>query len=272
MSESSSVSKGPIVAKILIDLSEYLALKKAKQRQDENEDQLSKTYQEKVATPMDEDSEDNEEGQSHSKAVPPIQVGQGADFKDLILSAIAEGFKGLVQHQISSLALPQSGGSFAPNNLNDLAPPPPQTVAIEDHQPPSGFQNLTKSDENDFGDENNLLRKIPSKFRARAQQLVEAINEHSSSISWNTDGTIFINGESLPLSNIFTLMPELFKHNPNREVAGFYEVVKQLANLGLGHLINKNILRGLRRPGPLENQTELYTYVKQNPGKWYYLG
>ena len=48
MSESSSVSKGPIVAKILIDLSEYLSLKKAKQLQDESENRLSKSYESNI--------------------------------------------------------------------------------------------------------------------------------------------------------------------------------------------------------------------------------
>jgi hypothetical protein len=48
--------------------------------------------------------------------------------------------------------------------------------------------------------------------------------------------------------------------------------VKQLANLGLGHLIHKNILRGLKRMTPIENQTVLFDFVKQNPGKWYFLG
>ena len=274
MAESSSVSKGPIVTKILIDLSEYIVLKKAKQHQDQKEDDLSKSYEEKVMTRMDEDNnKEEEEDEGNLKAVvPPIQVGSGADFKDIILGAIAEGFKGIVQSQLTSLLSPQAGGSFAPNNLSDLAPAPPQTVSNDDHQVPSGLETLTKSDENDAGDENLLLGKIPPKFRARAQQLVQAFNENASSFSWNSEGTIFINGESLPLSNIFTLMPELFKGNPNRELPGFYEVVKQLANLGLGHLINKNILRGLRRQGPLENQTLLFNYVKQNPGKWFFLG
>ena len=268
MSESSSVSKGPIVAKILIDLSEYLSLKKAKQLQDESENRLSKSYESRVANTVD--SEDSEvEDVHHSKVVPPVQVGSGTDFKDLILEAISEGFKGIVQHQLASL---QKGGSFAPNNLNDLAPAPPQSVPIEEHQPTSGFDSLIKSDENNFGDENNLIGKIPKKFRSRAQQLLEAFNENSASFSWNSDGTIFIDGESLPLSNIFILMPELFKSNPNKELPGFYEVVKQLANLGLGHLINRQILRGLRRSGPLENQTLLFNYVKQNPGKWFFLG
>ncbi len=275
MSESSSISKGPIVAKILIDLSEYLALKKAKQLQDENEDRLSKSYENKVANVVEEQSEDSEEeghptiSSHHSKAVAPVQIGNGIDFKELIIDAISEGFKSIVQNQMSSF---QSGGSFAPNNLSDLAPAPPQTIANDDHQPSSGFDTLIKSDENDTGDENNLIGKIPKKFRSRAKKLLEASNKNSASFSWNSDGIIFVNGESLPLSNIFVLLPELYKSNPNKELPGFYEVVKQLANLGLGHLINKSILRGLRRTGPLENQTLLFNYVQQNPGKWFFLG
>ena len=274
MSESSSVSKGPIVAKILIDLSEYIVLKKAKQRQEENEDHLSKSYEEKVVTqqPMDEENEQKEEEKSSAaeKAVSPIQVGNGVDFKQLIQEALAEGLKSLVQNKIPS----QIGGSFVPtiSNLRDLAPPPPQTLPVEDHQPPSGLEILLKSDENDLGDEASLLTKIPPKFRARGQQLLQAFNENSASISWNSDGIVFINGESVPLSNIFTLLPELFKTHPNKELPGFYELVKQLASLGLGHLINNHILKGLRRNGPLENQTQLLNYIQQYPGKWYFLG
>jgi hypothetical protein len=271
MSESSSVSKGPIVVKILIDLSEYLALKKAKQRQDESEDHLSKSYEEKVAAPMEEDTVSEGEGQNLVRAVPAIQVGQGADLKEVIAAAIAEGFKGILHSQLSTSLRPQIGGSSL-NDITDLAPPPPQGILNEDDQPPSGLELMIKSDENSSADENNLLGKIPSKFREKAKDLLKAFNENPTSFSWNTDGLIFVNGENLPNSNIFTLLPELFKGNPNKESPGFYEVVKQLANLGLGHLIHKNILRGLKRMTPIENQTVLFDFVKQNPGKWYFLG
>ena len=276
MSESSSTSKGPVVAKILIDLSEFLSLKKAKRIQDRQEHQLSKTYEKRVLNhPVEEKTNETDEEEDLSRAVPPVQVGNGIDFKNLILEAIAEGFKAVVDNKISS-HIPQTGGSLASlasntfSTINDLAPPPLQNILNETEPPEEGTKHLIKSDLNDGGDESNLLDKIPSKFRARGKQLLLAFNENPNSFSWNVDGVIFIDGDSLPLSNIFTLLPELFKYKPNKETPGFYEVVNYLANMGLGHLINKNILKGLRRTAPIENHKELLKYVKENP--WYFLG
>jgi hypothetical protein len=88
MSESSSTSKGPIVAKILIDLSEYKALKKAKEFQEKHEKHLSQKYEEEVKSggqqgDVVEDEKLEVEGAGAVAtapvvANPPIQVGLGA--------------------------------------------------------------------------------------------------------------------------------------------------------------------------------------------------
>jgi len=91
-------------------------------------------------------------------------------------------------------------------------------------------------------------------------------------MTWNVDGVVFIHGSSIPQSNIFELMPELFKPHPDRHKPGFYELTKEIASLGLGHLINKTILRGLQREEKLENHTELYKQVNLKSHKWYYVG
>ena len=77
MSEATSVSKGPIVAKVLIDLSEYNSLLKAKQFQEEHEKKLKLEY---VVKHNEQETEDGEKT-SLEKPVT-TQVGQGSSKED----------------------------------------------------------------------------------------------------------------------------------------------------------------------------------------------
>jgi len=283
--ESSSTSKGPIVAKILIDLSEYKALKEAKRFQEEHEKKLTKHYEENVTGgsqqgDLVDDLEQEGEGHEHKRSptahfAPPLQVGLGAsDLKEIIVSAISEGLKDILQNQVQQFMQPQAGGSLVPlADLNDLVPAAPIPSSFENAATVTGPENvLVKSDINDQDDEHSLLKKIPAKFKERAAKLIEAFDEFPTIMSWDKAGVVFLDGNSIPNSNIYELMPELFKANPDKNKSGFSELVKKIAALGYGHLINKTILKGLQRREKIEKQSELYNYVSKNPKKWYYIG
>jgi hypothetical protein len=66
------------------------------------------------------------------------------------------------------------------------------------------------------------------------------------------------------------LLPELFKKTPNKKMPGFFEFASEIATLGLGHLIEKQIVRGLHRSAAIENQKELYQGIQNE--HWWYIG
>ena len=285
--ESSSTSKGPIVAKILIDLSEYKALKEAKKFREEHEKKLTEDYEEKVTGGaqqgdlVDDTKQEGEGGLELRRAglphvAAPLQVGLGAsDLKEIIASAIAEGLKDILQNQLPQFSQPQSGGNSVAvplANLNDLVPAAPVENSFENAAPITGHEELVKSDVNHPADESKLLTKIPPKFKERAAKLIQAFDDFASIMSWNSDGVLFIDGNSITDSNIYELMPELFKSHPDKSKPGFTDLVMKLAALGYGDLINKTILKGLQRAAKIDNQVELYNYVTKNSGKWYFIG
>ena len=254
MSEATSVSKGPIVAKVLIDLSEYNTLLKAKQFQEAHEKKLKLEYVVKHNEPESED------GESLEKAVT-TQVGQGSSKEDMTTL-----IKRLIQEQFQPSQIGQSG-----SGLNDLAPQIPMNVDIDDHQPMSGETSYSKSDQSSPISQQLLLGKVPKKKLEKATKLLQAFEDDPNTVTWNSDGIVFINGSSLAGSNIFLLMPELFKLSPNKRLPGFLELVSEIASLGLGHLISKKILKGLQRSQPIANQKNIYEDLKKSD-HWWFIG
>jgi hypothetical protein len=166
-------------------------------------------------------------------------------------------------------AQPQQSGSGIVDN-EDLAQEVPPPADNPNLQAPSAVEETIKSSQNSIGFQELLLNKIPSKFRGRAEKLLEAFEEVPNSITWNSDGVVFINQDSLPNSNIYVLLPELFKKAPNKKLPGFFEFTSEIATLGLGHLIEKQIVRGLHRSAAIENQKELYQGIQNE--HWWYIG
>jgi hypothetical protein len=266
MSEASSVSKGPIVTKILIDMSEYRNLLKAKAFQEEYEKKLKEEYAVKHSIDKNRHGADvnlpkNEKlTEKVIEDAPVGQVGQGSSNGDLTTL-----IKQLIQEQLLQTSQEPQSGSGA----NDLAAQVPLPVEIEDHEPISGEALYSKSDENSKFDENILLQKISSKNVSKARALLKAFDEDPNTITWDSNGVVFINGVSLANSNMFILLPELYKQSPNKKLPGFLELATEIATLGLGHLIAKGILRGLQRPGPMNNQSQIYQDLKITDNWWF---
>jgi hypothetical protein len=263
MSEAhSSISKGSLVVKILIDKKEYDSLLRAKAFQDKYENKLKDEY---ILKPGAEENNDKEEDK---RTVSVGQVGEGSETKDL-RTLITEIVKETLSKSNLISAQPQQSGSGIVDN-EDLAQEVPPPADNPNHQAPSAVEETLKSSQNSIGFQELLLNKIPSKFRERAEKLLEALEQVPNSITWNSDGVIFINQDSLPNSNIYVMLPELFKKAPNKKLPGFFEFTSEIATLGLGHLIEKQILRGLQRSAAIENQKELYQGIQNE--HWWYIG
>ena len=258
MSEATSVSKGPIVAKVLIDLSEYNTLLKAKHFQEEHEKKLKLEYV--VKHPQNE-TETEDEGKNRLVKDSPAQVGQGNSLPDLT-TLITQIIADQLDTKFNSSL--QSG-----SGVGDLAAKLPLNVEINDHQPLSAETSYSKSDQSSAISKNLLLQKVSKKHLERASKLLQAFDDDPNTITWDSDGIVYINGTSLVGSNIYLLMPELFKLSPNKKLPGFLELASEIATLGLGHLIARKMLKGLQRSQPIANQKNIYEDLKRSDNWWY---
>jgi hypothetical protein len=275
--EASSVSNNPILTKVLIDLSEYRLLLKAKEFQDNYEKNLSEHYANKdknSVTELAQPQKSDLKGQD-------IQIGAGAlsdvlsELKEHMLKCVKDTVNEVLKERLPSTFT--GAGNIASQTVpvpvsNDLAPHVPEPAPLLNQQRLSGLTDYQKSDQNSVQETDLLLQKVPLKFRTKAAKLLEAIDHNATVITWNDNGVLFLDNDSIPHSNMFVLLPELYKKRPKRDLPGFIELVQKLAALGLGDLIDKSILRGMLRAKPIENHKELYDYIHQKPNKWYYIG
>ena len=140
---------------------------------------------------------------------------------------------------------------------------PPLVLAVEEK----------KNDNNSSTAENLLLSKVAPSFRTKAKTLLEAFNDNPQQLSWNDNGELTINNESVPNANIYQLLPAVYKTAiiKNKSLPGFIEFVNQIGAMGLAHLISPKLLRGFKRRNKIQNQAELYNDVIKND-RWFYLG
>ena len=119
-----------------------------------------------------------------------------------------------------------------------------------------------------------LLSKVPPGFHSKAKLLIEAFDKNPQQLTWNDEGELIINNESVPNANIYHLLPAIYKTalaKNKKTLPGFIEFVNQIGAMGLAKLISPKLMRGFRRKIPIENENELYNDIIKND-KWYYLG
>lgn len=120
---------------------------------------------------------------------------------------------------------------------------------------------IVKDDENTLFNENNLLKTVSKPHVKKAQILLNAINQRSSELSWNLDGTIIINQIPIPNSNIFEIFRYLFLRNKKINAVGFIYLVDKIQLMGLTHLITVRH-RVLKHKEPS-------LIVKKDPNFWF---
>ena len=80
---------------------------------------------------------------------------------------------------------------------------------------------------------------VPSRHRRQASVLLREFDKRGNELTYNSNGTIFIDQTSIPQSDIFRLFPYLFKQKHPRDLNGFEDVQKKIEEMGLDHLILK---------------------------------
>lgn len=235
---STSSSRGPVVLKILIDFAEYKQLLKAKDFLDKHNENVKKDLQ-------------------------TDQIGSGCSLEP----SLANGIRDLIKSELQVLLHPakeQTGGGEA----NDLPPADPVEEQVDDVAEPAAEELGTKSTPKSQFDDKLLLKSVPKQFKVKALKLIEALNKEAPSISWNSDGTLFIDDQSVPESNIYQIFPLLFKKSANKP-PGYINFATKIFSLGLGDLIvhGSYVKRGLNSPEFLEDSKKIK--ISDN---WWYLG
>lgn len=92
---------------------------------------------------------------------------------------------------------------------------------------------MTKSDLNDVFDIKKAIFNVPKQYRSNASKLLDEIEKRSPQLTFNSKGTVFIDGESIPQSNFFTFFPLLFKKRVPKILPGFPEFVEKLNSMEL---------------------------------------
>ena len=270
---SSSTSSSPVVLKILIDLDEYLRLLDKKDHLDRQEkklkDQLESSVKKNENSLENSQTGSGTEDHSANSNVSPNSLDHNT--LQTIVDSVVEKIKsiyGLQSLPEEPLSKVQSG-----RGSSDLVPPLLGHVSVNETPPIVASDVVEKDDENSTAAEDYLLKTIPHRFHERTKQLINICNQSPQQLTWTSDGQIFINQQSVPLANIFKLLPAIFKPNSaNRKLPGFDEFVTQIATMGFGHLMSPVLTRGLRRKSKIENQNELYSEIKDLDKNWYYLG
>ena len=156
----------------------------------------------------------------------------------------------------------------------DIVEATTEPLSVTRSQPPLVLPEVVKNnDDNSIFDEAFLIQKLTPSLRPKAKLLVDAFNLNPQQISWNENGELTINEQSVPNANIYQLLPAVLKTSvtKNKTLPGFIEFVTQIGSMGLGKLISPKLLRGLKRKEKIPNHTELYKDIMKTD-KWYYLG
>jgi hypothetical protein len=262
------------VFKILIDLDEYMKLLTLKEIVKKQEEEIKKHYETKSAALLSKKEHqilNNSESDKHIE----LKSGGGGpsnfsfDRSELIrdiTAQVAKAFETTYNLQPITPAIKQDGGGA--DDLLDTTPIPIDLPNSE-FAPVEGVE-IKKSRLNDDFDLKKLLDGMPAETLSRAEKLVEELQNFPNDITWDSNGTIYIDQHSLPDSNINVLFPKLFrKVGKPGEVLHLKEVASKIASLGFGHLINGRLTNGLNRKKPLLNHDELALKIKAHPNWWY---
>ena len=174
---------------------------------------------------------------SNQSVVIPHQSGSGIGIDPLALEKIAS----LVALKLNKPSTSSTELNFEPviPNFPLFDRPQPTLATGEDDpiEPPKLYDfTLTKTDLNDRADEKKVLHCVPKKHWPNAIRLLQAFEQYPNSLTYDCSGTIYVDQTAIPESNIYILMPHLFKKKAST-LPGFSDFVAKISDMGLQHLI-----------------------------------
>jgi hypothetical protein len=97
------------------------------------------------------------------------------------------------------------------NNPNELTPKNPLILPSAAPAEITYDNQITAGDENDCFDEEKLLKLVPSEYKEKAESLLNEFDLRGNELTWNPSGIIFIDQVAIPNSNIFEILPLVYK-------------------------------------------------------------
>jgi hypothetical protein len=272
----------PPVAKILIDLDEYLQLLTLKETVKSQEVEITKHYENSQVNDAREDAVPENAEEKFGKGEQPLSESQAisqpptfdsAQFGNFFRQFLKDNYD-LTPKSASPSAIVQSGAGaddLLPNKTSSLSTPDLKSAQEQyEFNRPVESVVIEKSRQSDDFFDKSLLENVPPAFLPRAEKLLTELKPHLTDLSWDKEGVIFIDQKSLPDSNIKILFPKLFRKVPNPDkVMYLNDVSSKIATLGLGYLINRRLTNGLNRPKQLANHKELRTKIAEQENWWY---
>lgn len=239
---NSSVSQGPMIYKILIDLAEYRTLLRSHELYENW--RTERGEQMKIGERAGEKKIKSKEFFTHPLASPQIQVGGGdRDHSSDSIKQVQNCLPNVSNEREQTITgrLEQHGCG----DDNDLAPPAQEFNYVSQdpvYDAALGRNNsaILSHSENilDRHGNNKLLQSVSAKFQPLAKQLIEELRHHRKYVFWTAKGNLFIKKKKVSDANIKNLFPQLWKHNKTKfNLPGYVQLASALMSLGLGKLI-----------------------------------
>ncbi len=122
-----------------------------------------------------------------------------------------------------------------------------------------------------FSDVQQLILQAPAGYKKQAKELLHQIENRSNELTFDSVGRLIIDGVAVPKSNIFVLLPTLFKSKHPKDLPGLIELKDKLEEMGLSPFIQSKNVRSKIGKGKVETNYSSSDSISSNQ-PWYYLG
>lgn len=131
---------------------------------------------------------------------------------------------------------------------------------------------LKQNDLNDDTDELRVINALPKQFRHRASQLLQILDARSNEITYDLQLCVYIDGISIPGSNIVKYLTRLFSpHKFRVPLEGFEDFVTKLNSMGLSHFYSSSSVRRSRSKQKVPNSHSTSSAPAHDTDEWWLL-
>jgi hypothetical protein len=120
-------------------------------------------------------------------------------------------------------------------------------------------------------DKQQFLKSVPNNFKAKANKLLDWIEENPLIIRWDNEGLVTIENDTISDSNIFTIWKELYERHPNTSVPGYVSVASLFMNSGMGSLFRNTEFHFNTRKRKLNSHIQSGAGALLTNNDWYFL-
>ncbi len=113
---------------------------------------------------------------------------------------------------------------------------------------------------------------IPKGNKKAAKILLNEFNARGNELTWDSNGTLFIDQVSIPGSNMYFLFPILFKKKRSSHLPGLQQLVSKINDMGLSDFINTSQLQITHDAFSTRNNSKKDAVPLVENEKWWYLG